>query len=120
MFDARIAPCFKCGSRFLYTACLISIFSATASIIKSQSFNFSISLSYVHGVTRDALLLEKRGAGFNFDNPSTPFCASSSFISNNKDGIPAFAICPAICAPITPAPSTAHFLISILIRFIPF
>ena len=89
-------------------------------MIKSQSLNFSMSLSYVHGVIREALLLEKRGAGFNFVNPSTPFCASSSFISNNKDGIPAFAICPAICAPITPAPNTAHFLISILICFIPF
>ena len=42
----------------------MSIFSATASIIKSQSFNFSRSLSYVQGVINDEFLLENNGEGW--------------------------------------------------------
>ena len=76
----------------MYTECLISIFSATASIMRSQSLSFSKSLSYVHAVIKDVFLLENKGAGFNLVSPSTPFFASSSLISNNNEGIPAFAI----------------------------
>ena len=45
VLEAKIAFSFKWGNKFLYTVCLILIFSATASIIRSQSFNFSKSLS---------------------------------------------------------------------------
>ena len=62
---------------------------------------------------KDAFFLSNSGAGLRLFNPSTPFLANSSLISNSKDGIPAFDRWPAICAPITPAPNTAHFLISI-------
>ena len=81
--------------------------------MRSQSLSFSKSLSYVHAVIKDTFFLLNKGAGFKLVKASTPFFASSSLISNNNDGIPAFDRCPAICAPITPAPNTAHFLISI-------
>ena len=55
------------------TSLTISTLNNSATYYSRNELNFSKSLSYVHGVTRALLELEKRGAGFNFDNPSTPF-----------------------------------------------
>ena len=134
VFEAITAPGLRCFSTSANSLCLISRFSTTASMTKSQSlsltkssvkFPVEISLALspsINGAGRSflaasksALTIRLRTAG---DSSVKPFFSSSAVnslgaMSNNKVGIPAFERCAAMPAPIVPAPKTAAFVMFI-------
>ena len=131
VFDAMTEPGLRCFSTSAKSLCLISRFSTTASMTKSQSFNFAISSAKLPIDINPAFLPSINGAGFSFfeasnncetmrfltfgDSRVSPFASSSAVssrgaISSRSVGIPALERWAAIAAPIVPAPSTAAFL----------
>ncbi len=135
VLEATTDPGRRCCSSFWYRLCLICKFSTTASIIKSQSFNFARSSSKFPTLTSPARSVVKNAAGLAFfaasypsramrlrtcgDSSVSPLACSSGVssrgtISSSRVGIPALARCAAICAPIVPAPSTAAFFTVIM------
>ena len=163
VFEAMTEPGRRCCSTFSYKMRLISRFSTTASIIRSQSFNFGRSSWKFPILISEARSEVKKAAGLAFFAVSRPARAmrlrsasctlphgrvsaslasrplpdgraadtggtpetdadggvsegppSRGTMSSSSVGIPAFARCAAICAPIVPAPKTAAFLTGIM------
>ncbi len=96
----------------------MSRFSATASRIQSQSFNFSRSSSKFPMVMLRTTVGSTNAGGLAFLRFSTARLASAfrsavacGARSRSSTGNPAFAICAARRAPMVPAPRTATFWI---------
>ena len=135
VFDAMIEPPRRCCSTRSNSFRLISRFSTTASITRSQSLSFARSSSKFPILTSEAISGVKNAAGLaflaasspvravrlrtSFDSSVRPFICSSGVssrgaISSRSVGTLALASCAAICAPMVPAPSTAAFSIRVI------
>ena len=116
MLLETIEPALRTPSTARKTFCLMSTRSITASMIQSQSASSARSSSRLPGVMSFAREAAMSGDGLVFFSfsmapianellPPGPSCAMSS----STTGMPAFATCAAMPAPITPEPRTPTF-----------
>ena len=103
-------------------SCLTSSSSTTASMTQSAVAIRSRWSSRLPSWTRRAVRLVKKGLGRSprarSNAPSTTLLRfpSEPAMSSSSTRTPALARCAAICAPITPAPSTAAFRIGFILK----
>ena len=117
VFVVTIALGLRTPSMRAINSCLIFKFSTMTSTIQSASLTASKSSSRFPSLTSDFNSSDIRFAGLVFKHLSQPsftilfLSPSCAATSNNVTGVPAFAKCAAIAAPIVPAPMTAALYI---------